>query len=137
MYSCAIYLQKARGIIHTNVATGRAHLCLYSFSHADCKSSSLSFQLHSLSFILQMSASFEPLGDSLSLSWTSCLISLFFSPRLFIRQNLSLLLRSQNGSLTDTLFWGAGTPSHPPSTKRWSQPNPKALPEAIPWEEML
>lgn len=79
----------------------------------------------SLSFILQMSAGCEPLGDFLSLSWASCLISLFFLPKAVIRQNLSLLLHSQNSPLTDTFFWGAGTPSHPPAQKGGASQAPK------------
>lgn len=72
-----------------------------------------------------MSASCEPLQDFLSLSWTSCLIPLFFLPKSVIRQNLSLLLYNQNSPFTDTFFWGAGTSSHSPAQKGGSRQAPK------------
>lgn len=72
-----------------------------------------------------MSASCEPLGDFLSLSWTSCLISLFSLPKAVIRQKLSLLLHSQNSPLTDLFSRGAGTPGHPPAQKGGASQAPK------------
>lgn len=62
----------------------------------------------SLSFILQMSASSEPIDDFLSLSQTSCLTSLFFLPKAAIRE-VFFVLHSQCSNIQTPSFGEQGS----------------------------
>lgn len=118
IYSCVIYLWKIRCIIYTNVDSGRPTVVF-------TPSTTLTVQAQVSHCICSLSLSFFYF-TSVSELWTTLrfpkpvldkLPNLFFVPKAVIRQNISLLLHSQNSQLIDTFFWGAGSPSHPPAQK--------------------